>query len=179
MNITVYCGSSSGKQRRYAQIAGAVGRWIGEEGHGLVYGGGKVGLMGELADGVLSAGGQVTGVIPEFMQKRELAHRGLTKLELVHTMSERKARMVELGHIFIALPGGAGTLEEISEVISWRRLGIHQGECIFFNVGGFYDSVKDLYQRMIREGFYLQEDFDHVHFVSDLKELASICKSYK
>lgn len=175
MNITVYCGSRPGREARHSMVAAQLGRWIAQQGYTLVYGGGHIGLMGEVADGALSCGGKVLGVIPDFMVEKELAHKGLTNLEVVETMSQRKARMVELGDVFVALPGGVGSLEEIAEVISWARLGIHSGECVFFNVAGFYDDIMSQLEKMVADEFYQAEDFDRIHFVSTMEELAEIC----
>jgi uncharacterized protein (TIGR00730 family) len=125
MRICVFCGASPGRGEVYRTLAGAVGAGLAERGIGVVYGGGRVGLMGALADGALAAGGEVTGVIPRRLVDRELAHPGLTRLHVVDTLHERKAKMAELADGFIALPGGLGTLEELSEVASWAQLDLH------------------------------------------------------
>lgn len=154
MNISVYCGASLGNKDLYEEAARTLGKWIAENGHTLVYGGGKAGLMGLIADEVLLHNGKVIGIIPTFLMDRELSHPNLTRLEVVHSMSERKNKMIELGNCYIALPGGPGTLEEISEVISWARIGQHHNPCILFNVGGYYDKLKDFYNDMVTNGFF-------------------------
>lgn len=153
MNIVVYCGASIGNHEIFVESAKSLARWIAKNGHTLIYGGGKAGLMGVLADEVLLHNGKVIGIIPTFLVDRELSHPGLTRLEIVNSMSERKNKMIELGDCYIALPGGPGTLEEISEAISWARIGQHQNPCILFNVGGYYDKLKEFYDVMVENGF--------------------------
>ena len=140
-SICVFCGSSLGNDPIYKQIAQATGQAIAEQGLTLTYGGGRSGLMGVVADSAIKAGGQVIGVIPNALVDRELAHTGLTALHVVNDMHERKTKMAELADAFIALPGGAGTLEEIFEQWTWSQLGIHQKPCAFLNIDGFYDGV--------------------------------------
>ena len=152
-NICVFCGSQSGTDRRYRQAAVELGGLLAQRGHGLVYGGGHVGLMGIIADAVLEAGGSVTGVIPRPMTERELAHETVTKLYVVSSMHERKALMASLSDAFIALPGGYGTLEELFEVIAWAQLGIHRKPIGLLNVAGYFDALLSLVEHMIGEGF--------------------------
>ena len=140
-SICVYCGSRHGSQSAYADAAQALGRSIGERGWQLVYGGGKVGLMGEVADAALSAGGRVVGVIPESLQRREVGHDGLDGLHVVPTMHLRKQMMAERADAFVALPGGIGTLEELYEVWTWRQLGYHNQPIGLLNTAGYYDSL--------------------------------------
>jgi hypothetical protein len=130
-----------------------MGRLLAERGIGLVYGGGRVGLMGEVADAVLAAGGEVTGVIPRGLMEREVGHRGLTTLHVTGTMHERKALMVDLSDGFVALPGGYGTLDELCEALTWSQLGIHARPCGILNVDGYFDALLALFDHAVREGF--------------------------
>ncbi|MBR0374268.1 MAG: TIGR00730 family Rossman fold protein [Mogibacterium sp.] len=172
MNITVYCGSNKGTDPAFEQEAVALGLWIAENGHTLVYGGGNIGLMGILADVVLDHGGAVIGVIPEFLIEHEHGHTGLHTLEVVPDMSTRKARMLELGDVYIAMPGGPGTLEEISEAISHMRLLLHDCTCVFLNINGYYDLIHAAYRRMVEYGFMPEEQYDKILFVNTVKEIA-------
>jgi uncharacterized protein (TIGR00730 family) len=139
--LCVFCGSSPGDDPGYAEAARAMGRTIAQAGIALVYGGASVGLMGEVADAALAAGGQVIGVLPRSLFDRELAHRGLTELRVVGSMHERKALMAELSDGFIAMPGGIGTFEELFEIWTWAQLGHHAKPCSLLNVNGFYDGL--------------------------------------
>ncbi|WP_029059874.1 TIGR00730 family Rossman fold protein [Stappia stellulata] len=140
-SICVFCGSSMGRRPDYEEAAAATGRAIASSGRRLVYGGAKVGLMGVVADAALAAGGEVIGVLPIALEKKELAHEGLTALHVVSSMHERKAMMADLSDGFIALPGGAGTLEELFEIWTWGQLGYHRKPCGLLNVSGFYDGL--------------------------------------
>jgi hypothetical protein len=151
--ICVFCGSNPGRKPEYADAARAVGRALVERGLGLVYGGGNVGLMGIVADTVLSAGGEVIGVIPEALMAREVGHTDLTQLHVVRTMHERKALMADLSDAFLALPGGFGTFEEFCEVLTWSQLGFHPKPCGLLNVAGYYDPLLALFDRGVEEGF--------------------------
>lgn len=151
--IAVYCGASPGNDPMYADRARDLARVLVERNIGLVYGGGKVGLMGVIADAVLAAGGTVVGVIPEALMEKELGHGGVTELHVVQTMHERKALMSELSDGFIALPGGYGTLEELFEVITWAQLGIQCKPCGLLNVGGYYNSLLALLDHATDRGF--------------------------
>ncbi|WP_276257608.1 TIGR00730 family Rossman fold protein [Haloglomus litoreum] len=139
--ICVYCGSSPGHDPAYRRAAREMGEELLARDLGLVFGGGSVGLMGTVADAVMDGGGEAIGVIPESLESKEVAHGGLTDLEVVESMHERKQRMVELSDGFVALPGGLGTLEEIFEVLTWAQLGIHEKPCGVLNVAGFYDGL--------------------------------------
>lgn len=139
--ICVFCGSNSGSNPQYPKAAEETGEFLANNGIELVYGGGRVGLMGRIADTVLAHGGKVIGIIPEQLATREVAHGGLTELIIVGSMHERKAMMAELSDGFIALPGGFGTFEEFCEIVTWAQLGIHQKPCALLNVAGFYDSL--------------------------------------
>lgn len=139
--VTVFCGSAPGHDPIYLQNAREMGRTLAERGVGLVYGGAGVGTMGALADACLAAGGDVVGVIPRALVDKEIAHAGLPELFVVSSMHERKAKMAELGSAFIAMPGGAGTMEEIFEVWTWRQIGLHDKPCVLENLAGFYDPL--------------------------------------
>jgi len=152
-SICVFCGSSSGANGIYEEAARATGRALIRAGLRLVYGGGRVGLMGVLADEVLSGGGQLTGVMPRALVEREIAHRGVTDLRVVDTMHERKELMAGLADAFIALPGGAGTLEEIFEQWTWSQLGIHAKPCGLINVNGYFTPLLAMIEHMVAEGF--------------------------
>lgn len=176
--IAVYCGASKGNNPLYEQAAIELGEWIVKHHYELVYGGGKAGLMGLIADTVLKRNGVVTGVIPTFLKDRELAHDGLKELIVVSNMHERKAKMIELANCYIALPGGPGTLEEITEVISWGRIGQHKNPCIFYNVNGYYDLLEQFYDKMVTEDFLTQSDRDKILISSDLTEIDAFIESY-
>ena len=155
--VCVFCGSNSGKDPAYAEAARALGQLFAREGIALVYGGGSVGLMGELADAVLASGGEVIGVIPHALWAREVGHRGLTDLRIVETMHERKAMMADLADAFIALPGGLGTLEEIFEIWTWAQLGLHRKPLGFLDVNGFYAPLMEFLDRAVRSRFVRDE----------------------
>jgi uncharacterized protein (TIGR00730 family) len=151
--ICVFCGSSSGTRPVYQQAAQAVGQLLCRRGIELVYGGGRVGLMGMVADACLNEGGRVIGVIPQALADKEVAHTGLTELRIVASMHERKALMADLSDAFMALPGGFGTWEEFFEVLTWAQLGIQRKACGVLNVGGYYDSLLQMADRAWSEGF--------------------------
>ena len=152
-SVCVYCGSNAGSRPVYAERAMALGTRLAQQGLALVYGGGNVGLMGIVADAVLAASGEVIGVIPEQLVGWEVAHRGVTRLEVVANMHERKARMFDLSDAFVALPGGFGTLDEMFEMLTWRQLGIGDKPCAFLDVDGFYEPLIAMMDRMVAEGF--------------------------
>jgi len=151
--ICVFCGASPGNDPRHAEAARALGRAIAARGLELVYGGGSIGLMGTVADAALAAGARVIGVIPQVLQIRELAHRGLSELRVVGSMHERKALMAELSGGFIALPGGMGTLEELSEVLTWAQLGLHARPVGLLDVGGYYRPLVAFFDQAVASGF--------------------------
>jgi uncharacterized protein (TIGR00730 family) len=161
-SLAVYCGSSPGHDPKYPAIARAMGQLLAQRGIRLVYGGGGVGMMGAVADGVLDAGGEVTGVIPVFLNTRELKHPGVSDMRVVETMHERKQIMVTEAGGFIALPGGFGTLDELFEVLTWSQLAIHQRPVGILNVDGFFDGVLGTLDLMVERGFLRQEDRDRV-----------------
>ncbi len=178
MNICIFCGSSFGNDSAYRQAAESTGKLLAERGIGLVYGGGHVGLMGVVADAVLSEGGEVTGVIPRALAEREVAHNGLTSLIVVETMHERKAEMAKRADGFIALPGGAGTMEEAFEQWTWAQLGVHQKPCGFLNVNGYFDPLRVMIDKMMQEGFLKPEYSEILIFSEDPDQILSAFKTY-
>jgi uncharacterized protein (TIGR00730 family) len=152
-SICVFCGSSPGRRTEYHDAARALGAALALHEIKLVYGGGRVGLMGILADSVLAAGGSVTGVIPEHLWEREVGHSGLSELHIVHSMHERKAMMANLSDAFVALPGGIGTLEEFFEIWTWGQLGLHKKPFGILNVAGYYTLLAQLIDHMVAEQF--------------------------
>lgn len=179
MNITVYCGASSGNKTIYAEKTRDLGQWFLDKGHQLVFGGGKIGLMGILANTLIEGGGVTIGVMPGFLIDREIGHPGLSQFIRVETMVERKEKMMQLGHAFIALPGGPGTLEEISEVISWSRIGQNNKPCLLYNMEGYFDSLKHQFDKMVEEGFLSKDDRDLVLFAETIEEMESFILSYQ
>ena len=169
--IGVYCASSRGADPRFADAAASLGRLLATRGIRLVYGGGRVGLMGVLADAVMAGGGSVDGVITRALEEREVGHSGLTKLQVVTTMHERKAAMIGESDAFIMLPGGFGTLDEFLEVLSWSQLGIHSKPCGILNLGGYFDPLLALFDRAVREGFLRPEHRDLVVVECDPESL--------
>lgn len=151
--ICVFCGSSSGARESYATATASLARHLVEKGIAIVYGGGKVGLMGKLADAALEAGGEVIGVIPQSLVEKEVAHSRLSDLQVVGSMHERKARMAELSDAFIALPGGYGTFEEFCEVLTWTQLGLQRKPCGILNIDGYYDRLLALFDHAVEERF--------------------------
>jgi uncharacterized protein (TIGR00730 family) len=174
MNIAVYCGSAVGANDAYARSAAELGAWIAAGGHTLVYGAGHVGLMGVVSDAAKEAGGRVIGVIPTFMMEREWGRRDLEEIYIVADMHERKKKMIDFADAYVALPGGAGTLEEISEAISWKGLGLIDGPCIVYNVDGYYDEFRAFMDRMTADGFLAERPRAKVHFPETLEELAAL-----
>ena len=177
-SICVYCGSNSGSKPAYTERAAALGDRIAKEGLRLVYGGGNVGLMGVVANAVLEAGGQVIGVIPKQLADWEVAHRGLTELEIVGSMHERKARMFDLADGFIALPGGFGTLDEMFEMLTWRQLGIGDKPCAFLDVEGFYTPLMGMIDRMVEERFLHPEQRNDRWHGDDLDAMVAWMRAY-
>ena len=174
MKITVYLGASEGNDPALKTAVQELGRWIGQSGNALVYGGSRSGLMGLLADSVLAAGGQVTGVEPRFFVEQELQHNGLTELIVTENMAQRKAKMIELGDAFIAFPGGTGTLEEIAEVMSKISLGQLDAPCILYDLNGYYDSLKALLAKMIEKGLSTPQRQQGIRFAANLEEITTI-----
>lgn len=176
MNITVYLGANAGNDPALAEAVRELGSWIGANGHRLVYGGSRSGLMGQLAQSALDAGGTVTGVEPQFFVQQELQHDGLTKLIVTKDMTERKTKMIELGDAFIAFPGGTGTLEEISEIMSKVSLKQLAAPCILYNLNGYYDHLKALLAHMIDMGLSTPERQEGIYFAETLDDIRAILK---
>jgi uncharacterized protein (TIGR00730 family) len=151
--VGVFCGSAAGGQPTYLAAARALGELLARRGFGLVYGGASIGLMGAVADAALAAGGEVIGVIPAALEAKEIAHENLTRLEVVSSMHERKARMSELADAFVALPGGMGTLEELSEMLTWAQLGLHRKPCGLLDVAGYWRPLVAFFDHAVQEGF--------------------------
>ena len=171
LSVAVYCGARHGCDAAYAQAARRLGQAIGERAWQLVYGGGNVGLMGELADAVLAAGGRVVGVIPESLMRREVGHTRLHEQHVVATMHQRKQMMAERADVFIALPGGIGTLEELYEVWTWRQLGYHDKPLGLLNVAGYFDALLTFMQGAVDQGFLSAEQFDVLQVSREPTEL--------
>ena len=151
--VAVYCASSEGTLPAYLEEAAALGRAIAAAGLGMVYGGASIGLMGATADAALAAGAEVIGVLPEFLAGREITHHGLTRLETVATMHQRKARMVALADAFLILPGGFGTLDELFEILTWSQLKMHAKPCILINTAGYWDPLLAFADKAVAAGF--------------------------
>lgn len=164
--ISVFCGSSSGNEEIFVEQATLLGQGIARRGYGVVYGGAHVGLMGAVANGALSEGGEVVGVIPEFLKKKELQHQKLSRVYVVETMHERKALMNKLSDGVIALPGGYGTLEELFEMLTWAQLALHKKPVGLLNIDGFYEPLIEMSQKMIEKGF-LKDEYRNLLLVDD------------
>jgi hypothetical protein len=177
--VCVFCGASAGASGAFAEAAAEVGAELARRGIGVVYGGGRVGLMGVVADAALAAGGEVEGVIPRGLVDRELAHRGLSELHVVETMHERKALMNELSDGFLTLPGGLGTLEEVAEVLSWAQLGLHVKPVGVLNVRGYFDGLLVWVERAVAEGFVRAEHARLLVVGSELAALLDAMGNYR
>lgn len=175
-SMCVYCGSRPGKDPRFAQSAHDVGALIGSQGWELVYGGGKVGLMGMVADATLAAGGTVYGVIPQTLIDKEVGHTGLTELHIVNNMHTRKTMMFERAHAFVALPGGIGTFEELFEIWTWYQLGMHHKPFGLLNVAGYYDPLIAMLDGMVAQGFLNPAVRELLHVRTDVGELLQCLK---
>lgn len=169
--ISVFCGSSSGNEIIFSEQAALLGQAIARRGYGVIYGGAHVGLMGAVANGALSEGGEVIGVIPDFLKKKELEHKKLSQIHIVETMHERKALMNELCDAVIALPGGYGTLDELFEMLTWAQLSIHKKPVGLLNVEGYYDPLIAMSDKMIEKGFLKVEYKDLLLVDSDAENL--------
>jgi uncharacterized protein (TIGR00730 family) len=170
-SLCVYCGSRPGLDPAFAQTARLVGRWIGEHGGQLVYGGGRNGLMGIVADSTLAAGGRVVGVIPKALVEKEWAHTGCSELHIVDTMHERKRIMAEHADAFLSLPGGIGTLEEFFEVWTWRQLGYHAKPVGLLNLGGYYNDLLAFLNASVKNGFMSDWQMELIHVDSEPEAL--------
>ena len=177
--VCVFCGSSMGNRPAYKLAAQAMGETLARQGLGLVYGGGNVGLMGIVADATLAADGEVIGVIPEFLNAKEIAHTGLTKLHVVGSMHERKALMAELSDAFVALPGGYGTLEEFCEILTWSQLGLHQKPQGLLNVESYYEPLLRLFDQAVTEQFLKPELRSLVLEASNPEDLLDLMANYQ
>lgn len=169
--VTVYCGSRLGHDPAYAQAAYSLGQALGAAGLGLVYGGAQIGLMGQVAEGVLSQGQPVIGLMPEFMMHHELTHTGLTRLHVVTSLHERKQLMADWGSAFVALPGGFGTLEELTEVACWAQLHHHDKPIFLLNTRGYYDRLLAQLAHAVHEGFMDARDAGRIHVCQEVDEL--------
>jgi uncharacterized protein (TIGR00730 family) len=176
--ICVYCGSSAGGHADYADLAWTFGTEMARRGIALVYGGGKVGLMGVLADAVLAGGGKVTGVIPHQLVALEVAHPALTDMVVVDTMHQRKTRMFELADAFVALPGGFGTMDEMFEMLTWAQLGLHRYPCAFLDVRGYYRSLQSMVEHMASENFITSGQRESVWFGQSIAGVFDWMASY-
>jgi uncharacterized protein (TIGR00730 family) len=177
--ICVFCGSSSGLRPAYTKAAEELGRYLSASKIGLVFGGGKVGLMGAMADAALAAGGEVIGIIPEHLMAREIGHRGLTKMHVVGSMHERKTMMSDLSDAFIAMPGGFGTFEEFCEVLTWSQLGLHQKPCGLLNVEDYYSPLLQMFDRAVEERFIKADNRQIVLSHAHVPQLVEMMKSWK
>ena len=179
MNITVYLGANEGKDPSLKTAVRELGTWIGESGSRLIYGGSKSGLMGELAESVLQAGGEVIGVEPQFFIDMEYQYDAITELIVTKDMTERKTKMIELGDVFIAFPGGTGTLEEIAEVMSKVSLKHLTAPCILYNLNDYYDGLQTLLRHMTEMGLSSPERQEGIYFAKDLSEIREIIKNQR
>ena len=178
-HLCVYCGSNTGSKPIYLEQAIALGTRLAADGIGLVYGGGNIGLMGAVADAVMQAGGEVTGVIPKQLMEWEVGHRGVTNLEVVGSMHERKSRMFELADGFVALPGGFGTLEEIIEMLTWRQLGIGNKPCAFLDVAGYWSPIAAMMDRMVGDRFLHPDQRQDLWIGDDIDTMLGWMKAYE
>jgi hypothetical protein len=169
--VCVYCGSRTGDDPVFAAAAAELGRRLAADGHTLVYGGGRVGLMGLLADAAVQAGGRVVGIIPRHLQRAEVGHGGVTELVLVDSMHERKAEMAARSDIFVVLPGGLGTMDETFEIVTWRQLGLHDKPIVIFNLEGCWSPFVDLVDHIVGRGFAAPEDRALFAVVDTLEEV--------
>jgi uncharacterized protein (TIGR00730 family) len=177
-SITVFCGSSFGSDRIFEEQATLLGQTLAKQNIQLIYGGSNTGLMKAVADGALNAGGKVIGVLPHFLQSKEIAHKNLTELILVETMHERKTKMNELCDGVIVLPGGYGTLEEFFEMITWAQLGLHKKPIAILNVDGFYTDLINLTKTMVDKGFLKQINYDMLLISDNIEELLEKMRNY-
>ena len=179
MNIAVYCAASQSNDSTFDEKTEELGNWIAKKNHTLIYGGGNTGLMGVVATSVMKSAGEVIGVMPQFFVEREIAKKDITKLHIVETMSERKNKMIELSEVYIALPGGPGTLEEIAEVVSWVRVGQTNGICIFYNMEGYYNHLEAFFNHMVMTNLLSKEDRNQIYFAKSLEEIEKLIENYE
>jgi uncharacterized protein (TIGR00730 family) len=171
MNVAIYCGSQTGKNPIYVEKAKELGAQLASASIGIVYGGSNVGLMGAIADAALDHNGKVIGIMPEHLQKREIAHLHLTEIHFVDSMHTRKKKMIDLSDAFIALPGGCGTLDEYFEVFTWAQIGLHNNPVILYNINGFYDALIQHFNKMIEEGFIREEQKDILQIATSTDDI--------
>lgn len=179
MRICVFCGSSIGARPSYTVAAKTLGELMAQRGIGLVFGGGCIGLMGAIADSVLVHGGEAIGVIPDGLMRREIGHRGVTQLHVVESMHQRKALMADLSDAFIALPGGYGTLEEFSEIVTWSQLGIQLKPCALLNIEGYWDGLLAFLDHAVSEDFVRPENRDLILVASSPEEILEKISSWR
>lgn len=177
MRIAVYCGSINGKDPTYREGAIALGTWIAEQGHELVFGGSDAGLMSAVCNAALDHGGKVYGVSPDIPFIRKQLHPGLTEVYLTSTMAERKSKMMELSDAYVALPGGIGTLDEITEVICLGRIGVEKKPCVMLNINGYYEPYRAVVEKMIEEEFVKREEMKHLLISDDMAEIGRFLES--
>lgn len=178
MNITVFLGSTFGSKKQYASDAERIGTWIGEHHHTLIYGGASVGTMGILSSAAKAAGAYVIGIMPQFLMDRGVANNdGLDEQIVVENMDERKKLLIGKADVLVTLPGGPGTLEELAEAVSAKKLGTFKGDVLIYNPDGFYDSLRRQYQHMAREGFFPVESMEMIRFCDSMDELLSTLES--
>lgn len=176
MNICVFCGSGDGDLPVFRSAAEEFGTLLSKKGHGLIYGGADIGLMGAIADSVLAQGGKVTGIIPTFLFEKEIAHRGISELITVKSMHERKMRMAMLADAFTALPGGWGTLEELAEILTWKQLHLIEKPVAILNVNGFFDPLIAMMKSMVEHHFLSKEHLDKLIIANSVQELSDALK---
>ncbi|HEY1032248.1 MAG TPA: TIGR00730 family Rossman fold protein [Flavipsychrobacter sp.] len=177
-SIAVFCGSKEGFNEAFREAAYQLGAILAERNITIIYGGGRIGLMGAVAEGALQNGGKVIGVIPHFLQTKEIAHEGLTELVLTDTMHERKVKMHELSDGVITLPGGWGTMDEMFEMLTWGQLGLHKKPIALLNVNGFFDSLKVLMNNMVQEGFLNECTNEMLLSSESIDELLDMMQQY-
>lgn len=177
-SIVVFCASSYGVNPIYKSTAYATGQYLAQKGITVVYGGSRLGLMGEVANGALAEGGKVVGILPEFLRDREVAHQGISELILVKSMHERKKLLHEYSDGILTLPGGFGTMEEFFELLTWAQLGLHSKPIGILNVNGVYDPLLELFDRLVGEGFVRPESRDLILIESDLEKLLAMMENY-
>ncbi len=178
-SICVFCGSSNGNDEKVISEAFLLGKKLAKQDIAVVYGGAKIGIMGQVAKGAIDYNGKVIGVIPEFLTLKEVVHKELYQLVITNTMHERKMKMHELSDGFITLPGGFGTLEELFEIITWSQLGLHQKPIGLLNIGGFYDDLLGLLKNMVRRGFLKTENYELLLVDSDIDTLLKKMKTFE
>ncbi|MGE0734962.1 MAG: TIGR00730 family Rossman fold protein [Alphaproteobacteria bacterium] len=176
-SVCLYCGAKAGSDPAWAAAAEALGRGLAERGMELVYGGGRVGLMGIAADAALRAGGKVTGIIPHFLRKAEVGHGAVSRLILVDTMHERKQRMSEIADAFVVLPGGLGTLDEMFEIVTWKQLGLHDKSIVIADIAGFWQPLRDLLDHIVRTELMHGELGDFLRFAPDIERVFALLET--